>query len=145
MIVRQKEALETSAVLKKVQEMNKLGSDISSSEDELLTGEKNYSPIDRRDFKNEFKFDKDDDRMSMSSLSSTEDAKIEEVSLCRSSSLIMTFQLRGEFRPNRMIHLRNRHYQLMNLIHLRYLECHLVFTQDTLLIQVNKLVYKKTH
>jgi len=78
-----------------VQEMNKLGSDISSSEDELLTGEKNYSPIDRRDFKNEFKFDKDDDRMSMSSLSSTEDAKIEEVSLCRSSSLIMTFQLGG--------------------------------------------------
>ncbi|XP_050314928.1 histone-lysine N-methyltransferase SETD1-like isoform X3 [Anthonomus grandis grandis] len=78
LLVRQKEALETSALLKKVQEMNKLGSDISSSEDELLTGEKNYSPIDRRDLKNEFKFDKDDDRMSMSSLSSTEDARIEE-------------------------------------------------------------------
>lgn len=82
MLARQKEALETTALLKKVQEFNKLGSDISSSEDELLTGEKNYSPIDKRDFKNEFKFDKDDDRMSMSSLSSTEDVKIEEVRVC---------------------------------------------------------------
>lgn len=53
--------------------MNKIGSDISSSEDELLTGETNYSPIERRDFKNE----KDDDRMSLSSLSSN-DQKIEE-------------------------------------------------------------------
>ncbi|XP_060534419.1 histone-lysine N-methyltransferase SETD1 isoform X2 [Cylas formicarius] len=81
-VARQKEALQTSALLKKVQigEFGKLGSDISSSEDELLTGEnieRNYSPIDRRDFKNEFKFDKDDDRMSMSSLSSNEN-KIEE-------------------------------------------------------------------
>lgn len=136
MIVRQKEALETSAVLKKVQEMNKLGSDISSSEDELLTGEKNYSPIDRRDFKNEFKFDKDDDRMSMSSLSSTEDAKIEEVCLCRSVFNKYDISTGGEFRPNRMIHPHNRHYQLMNPIHRRYLECLLVFIQDTLLIQV---------
>ncbi|KAF7283644.1 hypothetical protein GWI33_023282 [Rhynchophorus ferrugineus] len=79
-VARQKDALETSAFLKKVHDFGKLGSDISSSEDELLTGEKNYSPIDRKDLKNEFKFDNDnDDRMSMSSLSSTDGAKIEEV------------------------------------------------------------------
>ncbi|XP_030747354.1 histone-lysine N-methyltransferase SETD1 [Sitophilus oryzae] len=79
-VAKQKDALETTALLRKAQEeFSKLGSDISSSEDELITGEKNYSPIDKRDFKNEFKFDKDDDRMSMSSLSSTEGTKIEEV------------------------------------------------------------------
>ncbi|KAL1500734.1 hypothetical protein ABEB36_006180 [Hypothenemus hampei] len=86
-LAKQKEALETSCLLLKKthhhhphhNDLNKLlGSDISSSEDELLTGEKNYSPIDKRDLKNEFKFDKDDDRMSMSSLSSTEEVKIEE-------------------------------------------------------------------
>ncbi|KAG5900058.1 hypothetical protein JTB14_016032 [Gonioctena quinquepunctata] len=79
-VARQREALETSALLKKAHiESNKIGSDISSSEDELLTGEgieNNYSPIDRSDFKNEFKMEKDDDRMSLSSLSSNE--KIEE-------------------------------------------------------------------
>ncbi|CAH0549275.1 unnamed protein product [Brassicogethes aeneus] len=81
-VARQKEALETTALLKKVkiEEFNNLGSDISSSEDELLTGERienNYSPIERMDFKNEIKTDKDDDQMSLSSLSSTEH-KIEE-------------------------------------------------------------------
>uniref|UniRef100_A0A9E8M5P1 [histone H3]-lysine(4) N-trimethyltransferase n=1 Tax=Colaphellus bowringi TaxID=561076 RepID=A0A9E8M5P1_9CUCU len=79
-VARQREALETSALLKKVTiESNKIGSDISSSEDELLTGdgiENNYSPIDRSDIRNEFKMEKDDDRMSLSSLSSNE--KIEE-------------------------------------------------------------------
>lgn len=52
--------------------MDKIGSDISSSEDELLTGERienNYSPIERKE--------KDDDQMSLSSLSSGEQ-KIEE-------------------------------------------------------------------
>lgn len=52
--------------------MDKIGSDISSSEDELLTGERlenNYSPIERKE--------KDDDQMSLSSLSSGE-RKIEE-------------------------------------------------------------------
>ncbi|XP_023017776.2 SET domain containing 1 isoform X1 [Leptinotarsa decemlineata] len=77
-VARQREALETTALLKKAHiESNKIGSDISSSEDELLTGEgieQNYSPIDRSDFKNEFKME--DDRMSLSSLSSNE--KIEE-------------------------------------------------------------------
>lgn len=81
-VARQREALETTALLKKVHiEMNKIGSDISSSEDELLTGESiqnNYSPIERADLKNEFKMEKDDDRMSLSSLSSN-DTKIEEV------------------------------------------------------------------
>lgn len=59
--------------------MNKIGSDISSSEDELLTGENlqnNYSPIESADLKNEFRADREDDRMSLSSLSSNE--KIEE-------------------------------------------------------------------
>ncbi|GJQ80667.1 hypothetical protein Trydic_g9251 [Trypoxylus dichotomus] len=79
LVARQKEALETTALLKKVKiEMDKIGSDISSSEDELLTGENmenNYSPIDR----NSIKFDKavEDDQMSLSSLSSN-DQKIEE-------------------------------------------------------------------
>ncbi|XP_050503124.1 histone-lysine N-methyltransferase SETD1 isoform X1 [Diabrotica virgifera virgifera] len=89
-VAKQREALETTALLKKVHiEMNKIGSDISSSEDELLTGESiqnNYSPIDKSDFRSElgmnkmeklFYFLKDDDRMSLSSLSSNE--KIEEV------------------------------------------------------------------
>lgn len=79
-MARQREALETTALLKKVHiEMNKIGSDISSSEDELLTGESlhnNYSPIESADLKNEFKIDREDDRMSLSSLSSNE--KIEE-------------------------------------------------------------------
>lgn len=56
--------------------MAKIGSDISSSEDELLTGG-NYSPVDRR---GNGKSDKDDDRMSLSSLSDTEQ-KIEESKL----------------------------------------------------------------
>lgn len=57
--------------------MNKIGSDISSSEDELLMGgANNYSPLESADFKNEFRNEKDDDRMSLSSLSSNE--KIEE-------------------------------------------------------------------
>lgn len=58
--------------------MNKIGSDISSSEDELLTGGgNNYSPIESADLKNEFRnAEKDDDQMSLSSLSSNE--KIEE-------------------------------------------------------------------
>lgn len=79
-VARQREALETTALLKKVHiEMNKIGSDISSSEDELLMGDSiqnNYSPIEIADFKNEFRTDKEDDRMSLSSLSSNE--KIEE-------------------------------------------------------------------
>lgn len=68
--------------------MEKLGSDISSSEDELLTGgeriENNYSPIDGSprtraalSGKIEVKDIKDDDQMSLSSLSSGEQ-KIEE-------------------------------------------------------------------
>lgn len=59
--------------------MDKIVSDISSSEDELLTGEhieNNYSPIDG-DFKSNTKLERDDDQMSLSSLSSTEQ-KIEE-------------------------------------------------------------------
>ncbi|CAH2007526.1 unnamed protein product [Acanthoscelides obtectus] len=76
-VARQREALETTALLKKVHiEMNKIGSDISSSEDELLTGGNNYSPIGTSDSK-AFK-SKEDDRMSLSSLSSN-DTKIEEV------------------------------------------------------------------
>lgn len=58
--------------------MDKIGSDISSSEDELLTGESrmenNYSPIERKQQQQQ---EKDDDRMSLSSLSSGEQ-KIEE-------------------------------------------------------------------
>lgn len=79
MVARQREALETTALLKKVHtEMNLMGSDISSSEDELLTGgDNNYSPIDGNDLKNELHNEKEDDRMSLSSLSSNE--KIEEV------------------------------------------------------------------
>ena len=73
-MARQKEALETTALLKQI-DMAKIGSDISSSEDELLTGD-NYSPIDRKSVKN----DKDDDRMSLSPLSDTEQ-KIEESKL----------------------------------------------------------------
>lgn len=74
-MARQREALETTALLKKVKiEMDKIGSDISSSEDELLTGDNNYSPVDNdKDVKDE----KDDDQMSLSSLSSN-DQKIEE-------------------------------------------------------------------
>ncbi|KAK5638575.1 hypothetical protein RI129_012870 [Pyrocoelia pectoralis] len=76
LVARQKEVLETSALLKKI-EMDKIGSDISSSEDELLTGEhveNNYSPIYPQ---SSAKNDKDDDQMSLSSLSSN-DQKIEE-------------------------------------------------------------------
>lgn len=81
-MARQKEALETTALLKKVKiEMDKIGSDISSSEDELLTGERienNYSPIERAsDVKMDVNSIKDDDQMSLSSLSSNEQ-KIEE-------------------------------------------------------------------
>lgn len=82
-LAKQREALETTAMLERSKiEMEKLGSDISSSEDELLTGgdriENHYSPLDgsphsRPGSKN----DKDDDRMSLSSLSSG-DQKIEE-------------------------------------------------------------------
>lgn len=78
LVARQKEALETTALLKKVTiEMDKIGSDISSSEDELLTGERlenNYSPVGRAS-----SIKKDDDQMSLSSLSSGEQ-KIEEPS-----------------------------------------------------------------
>ncbi|XP_068901901.1 histone-lysine N-methyltransferase SETD1 isoform X4 [Tenebrio molitor] len=66
-VARQKEALETTALLKQI-DMAKIGSDISSSEDELLTGD-NYSPLER---KTSIKNEKDDDRMSMSSLSDNE-------------------------------------------------------------------------
>ncbi|KAL3271157.1 hypothetical protein HHI36_021655 [Cryptolaemus montrouzieri] len=78
-VARQREALETTALLKKVH-LDKIGSDISSSEDELLTGgrmEMNYSPIERSEFKMDTKSDREDDRMSLSSLSSN-DQKIEE-------------------------------------------------------------------
>lgn len=61
--------------------MVKIGSDISSSEDELLTGERvanRYSPLDKEDDRKlDTKSEKDDDRMSLSSLSSNE-PKIEE-------------------------------------------------------------------
>lgn len=59
--------------------MDKIGSDISSSEDELLTGERleNYSPIGHDQDKMDVKSEKDDDCMSLSSLSSNEQ-KIEE-------------------------------------------------------------------
>ncbi|KAK9876347.1 hypothetical protein WA026_012656 [Henosepilachna vigintioctopunctata] len=78
-VARQREALETTALLKKVH-LDKIGSDISSSEDELLIGgrmEMNYSPIERSEFKLDMKSDREDDRMSLSSLSSN-DQKIEE-------------------------------------------------------------------
>lgn len=76
-LAKQRETLETAAILEKSKiEMEKLGSDISSSEDELLTGgdriENHYSPIGGSPRKD----DKDDDRMSLSSLSSG-DQKIE--------------------------------------------------------------------
>lgn len=74
-VARQREALETTALLKKAHIEMKIGSDISSSEDELLTGDgmqNNYSPIESADLKNEFRADKEDDRMSLSSLSSNE-------------------------------------------------------------------------
>lgn len=75
MVARQREALETSALLKKVHiEMSKIGSDISSSEDELLTGERmqnNYSPIDRMDLRNEFKMEKVRTWKTVSSLGSS--------------------------------------------------------------------------
>ncbi|XP_044763789.1 histone-lysine N-methyltransferase SETD1 [Coccinella septempunctata] len=75
-VARQREALETTALLKKVN-LDKIGSDISSSEDELLTGGRmNYSPIGR--YNHDSKSDREDDRMSLSSLSSN-DQKIEEV------------------------------------------------------------------
>nr|CAH7761535.1 unnamed protein product [Callosobruchus chinensis] len=78
-VARQREALETTALLKKVHiEMNKIGSDISSSEDELLTGGNNYSPLDTSDMKAFRSNLREDDRMSLSSLSSN-DTKIEEV------------------------------------------------------------------
>lgn len=89
LVARQKEVLETSALLKKI-EMDKIGSDISSSEDELLTGEhleNNYSPIYPQ---NLAKNDKDDDQMSLSSLSSNEQ-KIEESKLDAMPSSITTF------------------------------------------------------
>lgn len=59
--------------------MDKIGSDISSSEDELLTGERleNYSPIGKNNAKTDSKSEKDDDCMSLSSLSSNEQ-RIEE-------------------------------------------------------------------
>ncbi|CAK1541621.1 unnamed protein product [Leptosia nina] len=59
---------------KKLPEIDKIGSDISSSEDELLTGEKKNrspEPLDKN------QDNLDDDQMSLSSLSSTE-VKIEE-------------------------------------------------------------------
>ncbi|CAG4932829.1 unnamed protein product [Colias eurytheme] len=59
---------------KKLPQIDKIGSDISSSEDELLTGEKKHrspAPLDKD------QDNLDDDQMSLSSLSSTE-AKIEE-------------------------------------------------------------------
>ncbi|XP_031331051.1 histone-lysine N-methyltransferase SETD1 isoform X2 [Photinus pyralis] len=89
LVARQKEVLETSALLKKI-EMDKIGSDISSSEDELLTGEhveNNYSPIYPQ---TSTKNDKDDDQMSLSSLSSNEQ-KIEESKLDAMPSSISTF------------------------------------------------------
>lgn len=88
-MARAREALETTALLERTKlEMEKLGSDISSSEDELLTGgdriENHYSPIDGSPRtraaltgKMEVKDIKDDDQMSLSSLSSGEQ-KIEE-------------------------------------------------------------------
>ncbi|XP_044740720.1 histone-lysine N-methyltransferase SETD1 [Chrysoperla carnea] len=62
-LAKQRHALETSIPL-----LDKLGSDISSSEDELLTGgeiTRNYSPIEAKS-----KISPDDDQMSLSSLSS---------------------------------------------------------------------------
>lgn len=73
--------------------MTKIGSDISSSEDELLTGG-NYSPVDRRGNGKSDKTDKDDDRMSLSSLSDTEQ-KIEESKLAVMPS-VMT-QMSGTY------------------------------------------------
>lgn len=83
-------------MLKKVKiEVDKIGSDISSSEDELLTGENienNYSPIEK-DFRLDPKPEKDDDQMSLSSLSSTEQ-KIEEPKM-----EVMQSSLPGHFNP----------------------------------------------
>ncbi|KRT81143.1 RNA binding protein [Oryctes borbonicus] len=100
LVARQKEALETTALLKKVKiEMDKIGSDISSSEDELLTGERmenNYSPIDR----NSIKFDKtvEDDQMSLSSLSSN-DQKIEESKIDTTVTSVLPPPIPGHFNP----------------------------------------------
>lgn len=88
-MARQREALETTALLKQI-EIGKIGSDISSSEDELLLGD-NYSPIERKNGgpsnvlalvstkpkAASVKIEKDDDQMSLSSLSDNEQ-KIEE-------------------------------------------------------------------
>lgn len=75
--------------------MDKIGSDISSSEDELLTGESrmenNYSPIERKlPQLQQQQQEKDDDRMSLSSLSSGEQKIEEQPNLM--ASLPATFQ-----------------------------------------------------
>lgn len=92
-LAKQREALETSVLLMKTQlHDDKLGSDISSSEDELLTGgdriEDHYSPIGKSP--KEEKNDKDDDRMSLSSLSSGE--KIEVIEKTLDDSPVKHFQ-----------------------------------------------------
>lgn len=115
--------------------MNKLGSDISSSEDELLTGEKNYSPIDRRDFKNEFKFDKDDDRMSMSSLSSTEDAKIDEVRIKLGKKAANLNK--HPFSRVSLTCLCSHRYLPSRIIHIQYLEWLMFIAQLILRMQVS--------
>lgn len=101
MVARQKEALETTALLKKVKiEMDKIGSDISSSEDELLTGDNldnNYSPVDKEPSERDNKSDRDEDQMSLSSLSSN-DQKIEESKLETHRIDIMP-PLPGHFNP----------------------------------------------
>lgn len=79
--------------------MDKIGSDISSSEDELLTGEpleNNYSPLDR----NSIKFDKkvEDDQMSLSSLSSN-DQKIEESKIDTTITSVPPPPIPGHFNP----------------------------------------------
>lgn len=93
-VARQKEVLETTALLKQAKlEMDKIGSDISSSEDEVLTGEhieQNYSPICRDGvLKYDVKNEKDDDQMSLSSLSSTEQ-RIEESNIPEPPSNMMS-------------------------------------------------------
>lgn len=90
--------METTALLKKVKiEMDKIGSDISSSEDELLTGERNYSPIERsRSPKHDVKIEKDDDQMSLSSLSSN-DQKIEESKLEIPSEMELSHGISGHY------------------------------------------------
>lgn len=102
-MARQREALETTAFLQKAKiDMDKICSDISSSEDELLTGEigdHNYSPVDRiSDSKGDNKSDKDDDQMSLSSLSSN-DQKIEEVKPEPPHRIDIPPPLPGHFNP----------------------------------------------